>query len=104
MATPVRAHKLHRPMPSAAELRLCRYCDDNPTIRPVDVIVGAHPGRAVPMLIDVLPHPSGRVIERNDGRFRLLGDVRFRKPGVAGYRVHGATMWAECAGEDDDEP
>lgn len=78
----------------------CRYCADAPSLRLVDVLVGALPARTVPLLIDVDPHPEGRVIERLDGRFRLLGDVRFRKPGVSGYRVHGASMWAECEGYD----
>lgn len=82
----------------------CRYCRDAPPVRQVDVIVGQLPGRVVPMLVDAEPHPDGRIIERLDGRFRLLGDVRYRKPGVAGYRAHGATMWAECEGYDGDEP
>jgi len=82
----------------------CRYCEDAPSVRLVDVLVGALPGREVPMLIDVEAHPDGRVIERLDGRFRLLGDVHFRKPGVAGYRAHGAAMYGECAGYDPEEP
>lgn len=82
---------------------MCRYCDDDPMVRVVDVLVGAPPGRVVPLVVDVLPHPNGRVIQRTDGRFRLLGDVRFRKRGVPGYRVHGASMWAECAGSGPDD-
>ncbi len=81
----------------------CRYCRDAPAVRQVDVLVGSPPGRYVAMLIDVEPHPDGRIIERNDGKFRLLGDVRYRKRGVAGYRAHGATMWSDCEGEDADD-
>lgn len=91
-------------MPSTTTMTACRYCPDAPALRQVDVLVGALPARVVTLLIDVEPHPDGRVIERLDGRFRLLGDVRYRKQGVSGYRVHGASMWAECEGYDPDEP
>ncbi len=79
---------------------VCRYCLDAPELRQVDVIVGAHPGHLATLLIDVEPHPDGRVIRRLDGQWRLLAYVANRKKGVAGYRVHGASMWAECEGDD----
>ena len=81
----------------------CRYCADHPAIRRVDVLVGQLPPRQVTLLIDVEPHEDGRVIERLDGAFRLLGDVHYRKPGVDGFRVHGRSMWGECEGWDGGE-
>jgi hypothetical protein len=81
----------------------CEYCRDAPALRRVEVLVGALPGRVVPLLIDVEPHPDGRVIERLDGQFRLLSSLTRRKDGVAGYRVHGASMYGECAGYDPED-
>lgn len=65
----------------------CEFC--GASIRQTEVVVGAPPGRAVLMLIDAEPHPDGRIIERRDGSFRLLGTKNRVAPNRAAFRKHG---------------
>lgn len=76
--------------------RICRWC--KVPIRAVDVLVGMRGDRTVKLMLDVEPHPEGRVIVREtDGALRMIGPRD--KPLVPAYRVHGAKSCGRPRGE-----
>lgn len=65
----------------------CRYCP-GVQIRERKVLVGAPPGSPVQMFISKEPDPTGEVIERDDGKFRLLYPDQRTDPNKVLYRIH----------------
>lgn len=76
--------------------KICRWCVV--PIRDATVLVGRSPGREVPMFIDREANAAGSVIERDDGRFRLLMPEDHRDPNKPRFRIHGRKS---CAPENE---
>lgn len=67
----------------------CRWCEPPAPIRERSVLVGRAPGRPVKMYIDKEPHEGEQVvIQRDDGKFRLLAPRERAHAVVPTYRIH----------------
>lgn len=80
--------------------KTCRWCP-GVEVHHAQVVVGK-PGneRTVPLVIDVHPHPEGRVVVReHDGAFRMVGPRQRIEPNRDAYRVHGSHSCGRPRGE-----